>query len=77
MTGRGTGVTDGSRTAYSRVIFPKDLFEILYNSLNCGLTSKTRFFFSADAGKDDDAGSYLIDISDDKDKTVRRSIMTG
>ena len=29
-------------------------------------------FCSADAGKEEDSGSYLIDITDEKDKTVRR-----
>lgn len=29
------------------------------------------FFCSADAGKDEDAGSFLIDITDDKETAVR------
>ena len=30
-------------------------------------------FFAADAAKDEESGSYLLDISEETDKTVRRT----
>jgi len=39
------------------------------------ISDAVAFFCAVDAGKDEDAGSFLIDIADEKEKAVSRHLL--